>query len=216
MNILVVSSASGTVTGAHIKVWNVEMEVCTHHFDYSGQYIRSMFFPAGDKDHECIFVTSAGSLIRTCWDGLPGAIASDIVNMPELDHVWRTSAFSPCVSLFAASSRVVRDETGGVTLYDMKAMSVVQRVTLDSAPRLSSALAFSRYDKTVVCDFGNGEIMVLQAHNLNITRRLRNDSNVNNCASLVAFDPSGSAEWDKYVRLCTLSSCRHVAYHYTV
>jgi WD40 repeat protein len=204
------SSGSGDVTGADIKVWNVETEVCTRHINHGSRYIRirSMFFPAGDKDYKCIFVTSAGLLIRTCWDGLSDTIASDIVNMPGLDGVLN-SAFSPCGSLLAASSHDVEDDvTGYVTLYDMKAMRVVQRVALDSAPGSSNGLAFSPNGKTMVCDCGHAEILVLQVKNLQIQRRLRNDSTVHNLGSAIAFDPGGqfvaSAGCDNYVRLWTL------------
>jgi WD40 repeat protein len=99
-----------------IKVWNVETEVCAHHFNYmthhfcysGGPYrpILSMFVPpAGEKDdHKCIFVASAGKLIRTCWDDSSGAIASDIIDMPGMGQEVRKAAFSHCGSLLAALS----------------------------------------------------------------------------------------------------------------
>jgi WD40 repeat protein len=200
-----------------IKVWNVETEVCTHNLYHRGGSIRSMFFPAGGIDRTCNFVTSEGSLIRTCWNELSGTTASDIVNMLGMGQILK-STFSPCGSLLAVlshdqylSGRVQVD----VTLFDMKAMSVVQSLTLDDreyTPRvfISDALAFSPNGKTIVCHFGRSEILVLQVHDLNI----RHDMNIRRrhdpCGniSVVAFDPSSQcvasgATSDNYVRLWT-------------
>jgi WD40 repeat protein len=198
-----------------INVWNVETEVCTHHLDYSnGPYrtIRSMFVhPAGEKDHKCIFVTSDGKLIRTCWDDYSGAIASDIVDMPGLGQVVHKSTFSHCGSLLAASS-YRRDMAShiDVTLYDMKTMSVVQRVTIDDCIRGPfTPFAFSPNGNMLVFDVGHSESLVFQVDDLNIRRRLiRQDGNGRVYASAIAFDPCSqfvAFAWsDNCVRFWTL------------
>jgi WD40 repeat protein len=205
-----------------IKVWDVETEVCTHHFHYSGgayrptRLIRSMlmFVPTGNKDHKCIFVTSAGTLIRTCWGDLSGNIMSDIVDLPGLGQV-RKAAFSHCGSLLAAWSYEgfqLGDGSIHVSLYDMKTMSVVRRVTMDDfTPGPHNFFTFSPNGKTLVFDFGRHEILVLQVHDLNIRRRLGQDEDapmLPMLTSAIAFDPSfqfvASAWFDDYVRLWSL------------
>jgi WD40 repeat protein len=201
-----------SVDSADIKVWNVETEVCTHIFDYSGEgpnrSIGTIF--TGDKDHKCIFVTSAGFLIRTCWDDLSGTIARDIVDMPGLGQEVQKSAFAHCGSLLAVSS-YQRDMASHLdfTLYDMKTMSVVQRVTIDDCiPGPFTPFTFSPNGKMLVFDVGLSEILVFQVGDLNIRRRLlRQHGSGRVSASAIAFDPCSQfmafVWWDNYVRLCT-------------
>jgi WD40 repeat protein len=173
-----------------------------------------MFVPTGNKDHKCIFVTSAGTLIRTCWGDLSGNIMSDIVDLPGLGQV-RKAAFSHCGSLLAAWSYEgfqLGDGSIHVSLYDMKTMSVVRRVTMDDfTPGPHNFFTFSPNGKTLVFDFGRHEILVLQVHDLNIRRRLGQDEDapmLPMLTSAIAFDPCSqfvaSAGLDKYVQLWTL------------
>jgi hypothetical protein len=95
----------------------VETEVCTHHFDYNGGL---------DID----WVANSN-----CWDDVSGTFTGDIVDMPGLGRV-KNSTFSHCGSLLAVSadqSFTSRDGAAApadVTIYDMKTMSLVQRVTV--------------------------------------------------------------------------------------
>jgi WD40 repeat protein len=108
-----------------IKLWNVEQEVCMHSFNHRYAAIRSLcFLPAREQRHTCIFVTSTGSLIRTCWDDLSD-VTNDIVDMPGLGEV-ETSTFSHCGSLHAAMS----PEGQAITLCNMRTMTVVQRMSI--------------------------------------------------------------------------------------
>ena len=119
-----------------IKLWNVEQEVCIYTFDHLNGSIQSLFFPAADEGYTCTFVTSRGTLIRTCWNDLSG-ITSDIVDMPGLGEVQR-SAFSHCGSLLAASPH----HGYTLTLYNMRTMTVVQRLSNRKNIGMSSFLLF--------------------------------------------------------------------------
>jgi WD40 repeat protein len=193
-----------------IKVWNVEREVCTHNVYHSGGSIRSMFFPAVDMDRTCIFVTLYGSLVRTCWDDPAGTISIEIVNMPGLHPMMLKSVFSPCGSLLATSSEGRNDGMMNVTLYDMNAMFVLQRVTIDACtPGQNDVLIFSPNGKTLAFNSGLDEILFLQVDDLDIRRRLEENANAPiRGDSAIAFDPSSqfvaSAGLDTYVRLWTL------------
>ena len=191
-----------------IKLWNVEQGVCIYNFNHGFISIRSMFFPAADEGRKCIFITSAGSLIRTSWDDLSG-ITSDIVDMPGLGLVHK-SAFSHSGSLLAASS------PGGctLTLYNMITMTVVQRLYYkyrqNNEAELFSFLAFSPDgSKTLVLVRDRHEIQICEVHDLNISRRLGQDhTRTATRTYAVAFDPSGqslaSAGLNQNVRIWTL------------
>jgi WD40 repeat protein len=116
--------ASGDNTA--IKLWNVEQEICIYSFDHTCGRIPSLYFSVEDEGHKCIFVTRSGSLIRTRWIEVDQSdIESDIVDMPGLGAV-QSSAISHCRSLLTAVSPV----GSTLTLYDIKAMTVVQRLTV--------------------------------------------------------------------------------------
>ena len=107
--------------------------------------------------------------------------------MPGLGQV-HTSSFSHCGSLLAAASDIGRVR---LTLYDMKTMSVVQRVnTDDGLLGIYHGLVFSPNGKTLV--FGSYEFLVFQVHDLNIRRRLvgQQDANIPDVSTDIAFDPS--------------------------
>jgi hypothetical protein len=75
-----------------------------------------------------MFAKSDGTLVRTCWNDLSGAIASDIVDMPRLDLEVQQSAFSHCGSLFAAMTHE-EFQFGAlvhVSLHNMETMSAVR------------------------------------------------------------------------------------------
>jgi WD40 repeat protein len=189
-----------------IKLWNVEQEVCIYSFDHTFASIQSLYFPVEDEGHKCMFVTSKGSLIWTHWGGDLSDIESDIVDMPGLDQVWQL-AFSYCGSLLAAVSA---DGTI-VTLFNMRTMTVVQRLTIPRsiARRPYTCLAFSPDDKTLVLYINYHEIHIYEVPDLNIKRLLlQPDASENRELGAVAFDPSGqflaSAGGDEIVRLWTL------------
>jgi WD40 repeat protein len=190
---------------AAVKLWNVEQEVCIYSFNHRYDAIRSLcFLPTREERHTCTFVTSTGSLIRTYWEDLSG-ITNDIVDMPGLGEV-RTSAFSHCGSLLAAAS-----PGQAVTLYNMRTMSVVQRISLRrymAAP--NNHLAFSPDGKTLVFALDQHEIHICKVHDLNVRRRLARQEHAAAWAAAwaVAFDPSSqflaSAGEYRDVRLWTL------------
>ena len=140
-------------------------------------------------------------------------MACTIVDMPGLGGL-HNSTFSHCGSLLAASSQQVSwtgDSPVNVTLFDMKTMSVLQRIPLDDCtPGPIRNLVFSSDGKTLVFDVGRTrEIMVFQVHDLNIRRRLLGeDTDAGKLTSAVAFDPTSqvvaSAGFDSCVRLWTL------------
>ena len=89
-----------------------------------------------------------------------------------------TSSFSHRGSLLAAApdeqEALFRTRAGRVrlTLYDMKTMSVVQRVnTDDGALRSYHGLLFSPNGITLI--FGRYQLLVFQMHNLNINYKLK-------------------------------------------
>jgi WD40 repeat protein len=192
---LLASGGAGDIT-----LWNVEQEVCVYTFNHSYDAIRSLcFLPAREKRHTFSFVTSTGSLIRTCWDDLSG-ITNDIVVMPGLGKV-QTSTFSHCGSLLAAACR-----TGcTLTLYNMRTVTVVQRISIRHYTRCD-VLAFSPNGKTLIIASDFREIHICEVHDLNIRRRLARQEH--SAAWAVAFDPSSqflaSAGRKKDVRLWTL------------
>ena len=162
-----------------------------------------MFFPAANEGNKCIFITSAGSLIQTSWDDLSG-FTSDIIALPWLGLVYN-SAFSHCGSFLAAVSPV--DCT--LTLYNMRTMTVVQKLFSRQGPGVSHFLAFSSDGTTLVVKNDCNEIRICEVHDLNISRRLGQDHTRTVTRTLaVAFDPSGqflaSAGQDHNVRLWTL------------
>jgi WD40 repeat protein len=185
-----------------IKLWNVEQEVCTYNFNHRCGHTRSLcFLPARENHHTCIFVTSTGSLIRTCWDNLSG-ITSDIVDMPGLGKV-QTSTFSHCGSLLAAASPSGRT----ITLYNMRTMAAVQRISTRLHMAASNnLLAFSPNGKTLVIASDQHAFRICQVHDLNIRKRLVMHGHT--LAWAVAFDPSSlflaSAGEYRDVRLWTL------------
>jgi WD40 repeat protein len=198
-----------------IKLWNVEHEVCIYSFDHSCGYIPTLCFPVQEEGQKCIFLTQDGSLIRTWWND-PSDTESDIVDMPGLGQVW-TSAFSNCGSLLAA----VSSDGDTVTLYDIRAMTVVQSLSIDRntmnrntivAPYNSMCLTFSPDDKSLVLRFKANEIHIYEVPDLNIRRILRPGvpatSRPTGAIKVVAFDPSGQflalAEGGQNVRLWTL------------
>jgi WD40 repeat protein len=190
-----------------IKLWNVEQEVCIYSFDHSCGSIQSLYFPVQDEGHKCIFVTARGSLIRTWWNDPSGSIESDIVNMPGLGQVW-TSAFFHCGSLLAAVSL----DGSTVTLYDMRVMTVVRRLSIHGNTLVlgpSNGLDFSPSGKTLVFGFNNNEIQIREVPDLNLLRRLlQPDASAPTSNGVVAFEPSGqfvaSAGGDENIRLWTL------------
>jgi hypothetical protein len=118
--------------------------------------------PSGEKDHKCIFVTSDGSLIRTCWDDPSGAIASDNVDMPGMGQIVQTSAFSHCGSLLAALpyGGFMLGGSVNVSLYNMETMSVVRRVTMDDCtPGPYNLFTYSPNGKALVFDVGRHKIL---------------------------------------------------------
>jgi hypothetical protein len=156
---------------ADINVWNLETEACTHHFhDSGGPYrpVRSVhFYPAGDKDHKCVFVTSDGTLIRTCWGDPHGDMMSDVVDLSGLGQV-RKSIISHCGSLLAALSSEGFMSGGSVrvSLHNRETVRWVRRVAMDDrTPGPHDVFAFSPNGKALV----RHKILVLQVHNLNIT-----------------------------------------------
>ena len=166
-----------------------------------------MYFPF----ETCLFATSTGSLIRTSWDDLSG-ITNDIVNMPGLGRVLN-STFSHCGSLLAASSFELSSANPvvNVILYDMKTMSVVQRIPLhDCAPRPIHNFDFSSDGKTLVFDVSrSNDFMVFEVHDMNIRRRYGEDADALELTAAVAFDPTSqvvaSAGFDThYIKLWTL------------
>jgi WD40 repeat protein len=118
--------ASGDTDGA-IQLWNVEHEVCIYSFVQTFGFIQSLYFPTvhDEGQRKCIFVTGDGSLIQTHWGDDLSDIESHIVDMSGLDGV-KTSAFSHCGSLLAYSS----PDGDTVTLYDMKTLTVVRRLSI--------------------------------------------------------------------------------------
>jgi WD40 repeat protein len=189
-----------------IKLWNVEQEICLYSFDHRCGCVMPLYFPAVQDDgNQCIFVGESGSLIRTRWND-PSDIESDIVNMPGLGRlVWR-SAFSNCGSLLAAASSDGRT----VTLHDMQAMSVKQRLFIPPHMNLGrcNSLAFSPNGKTLVLCFDAQEIQICKVSDLNINSLLQPDAftRTRNIGA-VAFDPSGqflASTAKRNVRLWTL------------
>jgi WD40 repeat protein len=194
-----------------IKLWNVQQEVCIYSFDHNYGHIPTLCFPVQDEGKKCIFITGRGALIRTSWWNDLSDIESDIVvDIPRLGHEVWTSAFSNCGSLLAAVSPGSYDT---VTLYDTRAMTVVQSLSIDrntiAVPSNSIRLAFSPDDKSLVLRFKANEIHIYEVPDLNIRRILRPGvSRHTGAIKAVAFDPSGqflaSAEGGQNVRLWTL------------
>jgi WD40 repeat protein len=199
------SDSNILVTGHHcvINIWDVEQEARIYSFDHDCGYLQSLYFPVQDEGRKCSFVSATGSLIRTWWNDLSG-FESDIIDMPGLGQVG-TSVFSHCGSLLAAVSR---GSGRMVTLYNMRTMSVVRRLTI---PRFLhyGGLAFSPDGKTLVLGFTRDEIQIREVPDLNLLRRLlQPDASAYPSTGAVAFDPSGqflaSAAADHSVRLWTL------------
>jgi WD40 repeat protein len=199
------SNLLASADSAAVKLWNVEQEVCIYNFNHRCGCIRSLcFLPARAKRHTCVFATLTGPLIRICWDDLSG-ITSHIVDMPGLGKV-QTSTFSHCGSLLAAACPTGRT----ITLYDMRAMVVEQRVSTrhySSAARIH-VLAFSPDCKTLVFALDRREIQICKVDDLNSRRRLVGPEYTDTVTWAVAFHPSSqllaSAGDDQVVRLWTL------------
>jgi hypothetical protein len=120
---------------------------------------------------------------------------SDIVDLPGLGQVHK-SAISHCGSLLAASSHEGSPLDDGpvvVTLYDMKTMSRVQRVSIcDCRPGVNEYFVFSPAGTTLVFVDGRHEIMVFEVHDLNIRRQLRRQygNELMYASAIITFDPS--------------------------